>query len=142
MLDMFDNAAKKRLAIGRNRDPALRVIMPRAIGAFVTEGRVVRDDDGKRILEVLKGPFWMRLEPDTRHVNFFIHHRMHGDVMSGRLYSDGNGNDLDGRLRLLGWDRRARNGAILWQLELFETFAEDSDWLLNIPKKMVRPEIV
>ncbi len=99
---LFDDRAKKRLADGRNRDPALRVIIPRVIGAFVTDGRVVQDENSEPILEVKKGPFWMRLEPDTRHVNFFIHHRAYGVVMSGRLYSDGNGNKLDGRLRLLG----------------------------------------
>ncbi len=131
---------KQQVATGRDREAALGVIMPRVMGALKSEGRVVRDHEGKQSLEVRRGNFWIGLVPFDHYIFFSIYHRHHGYVLSGRVYSDGSGDRLDGRMSAVRWDRSADHRG--WQAELFETFDRDDDWLLAIPQKAVRPEIV
>jgi hypothetical protein len=135
-----DNETKKVIALGRDRDAALHVIMPCLMGAFERHGKVVAGDPGEQVLEVLTDRFWMCLVPDVHHVHFFVFHRCYRYVLSGRLFSDGSGKCLDGRVSVVSWDRSSGHRA--WQAELFDVFAEDSTWLLDIPQKLVRPEIV
>jgi hypothetical protein len=113
--------------------------MHRVLGALKHEGEVVWED-GKQIIQVIKGNFWLRLIPGSHWVYFSVDHRLYRHVLSGRLYSDGGGNWLGERVYVLGWDRSAEHRH--WQRELFETFSEDSDWLLSIPQRVLRPEIV
>jgi hypothetical protein len=130
---------KQAVALGPSRDAALRVLMPRVIGAIRADG-VVRQGKGKGIIEVQRGDFWILIEPDNYYIYLAVWHRRFRCVFSARLFSDGSGTSLDNRVYVIGWDRSVEHRS--WQAELFETFKHDSDWLLSLPQRYVRPEIV
>lgn len=141
---------RQMVALGRDREAALKVILLRVLGALKTEG--VHRCSGRihgivGWLEVSRHNFIIRL---SHHESFWlslhVYYRVSQEsedgkrVFSAQLYSDGRGYSFGGRLKVSRWIRNEEYRT--WQAELFDTFSEDSNWLLDIEPKIVKPEIV
>jgi hypothetical protein len=132
-------ASRQKLALGSDRDTAIRSLMPRIMGGLRHCGRALRTD-AYTVLVANSNKFHIRLRVENHYVYITVYHHTQRDVFSARLYSDGSGTSFDRKLYIISWNRsvEARN----WQAELFEAFSEDSDWLIDLHEKPIRPEVV
>jgi hypothetical protein len=81
------------------------------------------------VLVANSGPFAITYIPRPWSLYFRVEW-MGGVVMTGDIRSDGRGHDVGGRASVMTWKRGTQG---LWQAELFDAFATDSDRLLRVP---------
>ena len=97
------NKEKQQIAMGRNRDAALRVIMKRLLGGVYHYGIPFRDSSRTTSLWVERGKFLVQLRPEPHCAYICVVYERRYSVFSARIYSDGAGNAMDRRLYVIGW---------------------------------------
>ena len=126
--------------MGRDREVALSMILPRAMGALRSHGLPYFDWRKTVYLQAQSCGFRIWARPKPHFVYLKIGYRHVYSVLHIRIFSDGSGDFLDDRVSVIGWDR----GHYLrrWQSELFDTFSGDDDWFLSVDKDTFVPNVV
>ncbi|MCJ2052933.1 hypothetical protein [Methylobacterium sp. J-070] len=136
----LNDIQKKAVAMGRNREAALAVILPRLMGAVLRYGHLKYDRDSIRGAFVASEAIDVWVQSHRHYVYLSVRYLRRIQVFSCRIYSDGGGDTLNQQISIIGWDRSVSNRG--WQSVIFDRFDYDSGWLLNVPQEVIVPNVV
>src|SRR4051812_3358789 len=111
----MNDSEKPRVALGRSRKAALRVLMPRLFGALNTHAIIRHDNKGRKFLAASRENFEIHLhffEEDEYADLIVIHQKYQGLLFDALLWEaaetdplDFLGSPFDEPIRVIHWDR-------------------------------------